>query len=151
MASIQLRQPLRHLFLGAAILSLLPAWLLTGGSALAVSSGCRTDPVVILSNGTIMDMSATIGTSLLNVQQVVYTLHAPPGTHVLLVIRTPDWPTTTENFVFAADAPSGEYDTDTIVYTADANVGVQATTSAGLRSSSATGVDRQHLQVRITR
>src|SRR5262245_55676953 len=117
----------RRLFRMALLLAVLPALLLTRGPAFAVTSGCRTAPVIILSNGAIFDMRATIGTSLPNVQHVTYTLHAPQGTWVMAAISTPNWPTTTESFAFFADAAPGEYTTDTIVYTANTNVSVQAT------------------------
>jgi hypothetical protein len=144
------RRPGRALLLLALVLSLLPAWLGAPARAFAGNSGCRTDPVILLSNGALIDMSATIGTALYNVQQVTYTLHAPRGTRVLAVVRTPDWPTTVENFVFVADAAAGEYNTDTIVYTSENNVDVTATTTLGLRGRSAAGQDRQHLQVQFT-
>jgi hypothetical protein len=141
----------RRLLLLGAIITLLPTWLLSSGLAYAANSGCRTDPLIILTNGAIIDMSATIGTSLLHVQQVDYTLHAPQGTALLLVVRTPDWPTTIENFSFVADAAPGEYNTNTVIYTTDTDVAVTASTSVGLRSRSASGWDRQDLQVHISR
>src|SRR5689334_5612733 len=108
----------------AVILALLPVWLLTSGQAYALNSGCRTDPVIILSNGAFIDMSAAIGTSMSQVQEVTYTLHAPRGTWPIAVVHTPHWPTTVEDFQFFADAAPGSYSTDTIAYTTENNVNV---------------------------
>ncbi|HUS17296.1 MAG TPA: hypothetical protein VM536_20050 [Chloroflexia bacterium] len=145
------RRPRRGRLLVALLLSLLPAFIAAPTGAFAGTSGCRTDPIILLSNGALLDMSATIGTSLFDVQEVTYTLHAPRGTRLVAVVRTPNWPTTIEHFNFVADADAGEYNTDTIVVTGRRNVDVTATTTLGLRGQSASGHDREHLQVHFTR
>jgi hypothetical protein len=57
---------------------------------------CKSDPVVLLSDGTEVDLSADIDTLPWNVTNVYYTLHVPEGLNTLLVIRTPTWLTTIE-------------------------------------------------------
>lgn len=96
-----------------------------------VSAGwiqCRSDPVVILSNGLVLDLSADIGVPLWEVEQVDYTLHVPQGVNLVASIATPSWPTTIETFTFYDDAPPGEYHSETIVHTTGDNVPVTAHT-----------------------
>jgi len=96
-----------------------------------VSAGwvqCRSDPVVRLSNGLSLDLSADIGVPLWEVEQVDYILHVPQGVSLAASIATPSWPTTIETFTLYDDAASGEYHTETIVYTTSSDVPVTAHT-----------------------
>lgn len=113
---------------------------------------CRTDPLVFLSDGTRVKMTAEIGTAAQNVQGIVYTLHAPVGTSVVRIVYT--GPQVPENVVFYADRPAGTYDTDTIVSvsgnSSQSPIGVTATTVVNNHSrGSATGGAGEHLQVHI--
>ena len=74
-------------------------------------SVCYTDPVVVLSNGNTLDLSDTIGDNYLDVQQIVYTLHAPAGTSVANVIYTSGPIGPKESLRFYADQPAGQYAT----------------------------------------
>ncbi len=119
--------------------------------AYAAASVCRTDPVVILTDGTIIDISASIDTPLFNLQHVTYELHGPVGSRVLLVLRTPNLPNTTESFQFYADGPADQIETDTLVTTSTSNAGVTATTLVGLRMRSVSGGANEHLVVQVPR
>jgi len=119
--------------------------------AYAAASVCRTDPVVILTDGTIIDISASIDTPLFNLQHVTYELHGPVGSRVLLVLRTPNLPNTTESFQFYADGPADQIQTDTLVTTSTSNAGVTATTLVGLRMRSVSGGANEHLVVQVPR
>jgi len=75
---------------------------------------CRSDPVVILSNGTILDLSAEISTLLINVEEIHYELHIPVGVSAVAWIHTPAWLTSQETFTIIADQPPGVYEAYTI-------------------------------------
>jgi hypothetical protein len=131
--------------------------LITGMSAWPAYSAairCRSDPTVLLTNGTVIDLSADIDAALWDVSAVNYTIHIPSKAHVLAVIRTPDWPTTMETFTIVADSVDQRYDTTTVVKTKATGVAVQANlivkTLCNLISlGSTSGLDRQPLRVVI--
>ena len=131
------------------LVATLAALFAMAAPAYAAASVCRTDPVVILTDGTIIDISAAIDTPLFNLQHVTYTLHGPVGSRVLLVLRTPNLPNTTESFQFYADGPADQIATDTLVTTSTSNAGVTATTLVGLRMSSVSGGANEHLVVQV--
>lgn len=121
----------------------------------ATIGGCRSDPVVTLSDGTVVDLSATIDDASSDVQQVAYTLHAPDGASVVSVVNTDGAIGLKEVFRFYADAPAGTYATTTAVSTATSGIAVSGTTTvvplAGLSvSGSATGKDQQSLPIQLT-
>jgi hypothetical protein len=71
--------------LGMTVLSVsasLPARSLVAPDAYATISGCRSDPVVTLSNGNTLDLSTVATDTYADVQQVSYTLHGRAGTWV---------------------------------------------------------------------
>lgn len=117
-----------------------------------VSAGwvqCRSDPVVILSNGLVLDLSANISVLPWKVEQVDYVLHVPEGVSLVLSIATPTWLTTVETFTIIDDAAPGEYHSETTVYTTNGNATVTAQTilvsALGLQLdiASAPGVEGQ--------
>jgi len=113
---------------------------------------CRTDPIVFLSDGTKVKMTAEIGTAAENIQGIVYTLHAPQGTSVVRIVYPGQQ--VPETVVFYADRSANTYDTDTIVSVAGNSsqrpIGVTATTVVNNHSrGSATGGAGDHLQVHI--
>ncbi len=120
----------------------------------AIIGGCGSDPVVTLSDGTVVDLSATIADASSDVQQVAYTLHAPAGTSVVSVVNTDGAIGLKEVFRFYADAPALTYTTTTAVSTATSGIAVSAATRvvpfAGLSASgSATGKDQQSLPIQL--
>lgn len=110
----------------------------------AITTYCRSDPAVVLSNGATLDLSASIGDSVYDVQHVAYVVHAPAGTHVLAFINTDGLMGLKETFQFYSDDASGTYDTSTTVYTGQKRISVKASTDVvsaldltlGLRSAS---------------
>ncbi len=83
--------------------------------------GCRSDPIVVLSNGTVLDLSATIGldVSLVSdITQISYTLHAPAGTTVAKVVSTDGDVNYKEQFTLRTDSPAGVYGVQAQVQTA---------------------------------
>jgi hypothetical protein len=96
----------------------------------AAVSGCRTDPIVILSDGTILDVTAEIGTSVSNVREIHYLIHGPRGVRLIASISTPTLGFTgKETFTYRDDASSRQYITETIVQTTYDNVVVTAHTT----------------------
>lgn len=89
---------------------------------------CRSDPVVLLSNGMTLDLSADISVLPWQVEHVDYILHVPQDVSLVASIATPSWPTAVETFTLYNDAPSGEYHTETIVYTSQGNAAATAHT-----------------------
>jgi hypothetical protein len=99
-------------------------------TAEAAVSGCRADPIVILSDGTILDVTADIGTSVANVKEIHYVIHGPPGVQLVASISTPTLGFMgKETFKYYDDAPAKQYITDTVVQTTYDNVGVTAHTT----------------------
>src|SRR5438128_12259453 len=83
------KRRLSQTLLGTAALStsLLARSLIAPDTHAAVG-GCRSDPVVTLSNGYVLDLSAVVNDTATDVQQVSYTLHAPVGTWVTSTVDT---------------------------------------------------------------
>lgn len=125
------RSSLTHLatFAGLLLLGLTFAAPLSPTTEAAVS-GCRTDPIVILSDGTILDVTAEIGTSVTNIREIHYVIHGPRGVQLIAAISTPTLGFTgKETFSYYDDAPSRQYITDTVVQTTYDNVVVTAHTT----------------------
>src|SRR5215212_8296117 len=81
------RSPLRYLI---TIVSFLLIGLASSEPIISTSEaavgGCRSDPIVILSDGTILDVSADIGTDVSNVREIHYVVHGPRGVKLVSVI-----------------------------------------------------------------
>ncbi len=114
---------------------------------------CRSDPVVILSNGMTLDIGASISTLPWQVTEVHYELHVPRGVSLILAIHTPTWLTSQETFTLIADQPARSYNVVTTVRTNVGNATVSADTilvsalRLRLGGYSATGMEGQRLSV----
>lgn len=116
---------------------------------------CRSDPLVVLSDGTQLALTADIGTAEANVQRIAYTLHVPNGVSVRHVQFTQGGLGGREWFQVSADQAPWTYASDTVVYTHPHPVAVQASTTAknlvhGVAAGSASGTDGQHLAVHVS-
>jgi hypothetical protein len=120
-----------------AIRTTLASLLLVGsGSAFvgtnpahAAIGACRSDPIVLLSDGTTVQLYSDIYDAPSSVTTVSYVLHAPIGTTVLNVSYPSDMATAIpETFQLIADATDATYHATTFV--ADANGKVKITTYA---------------------
>lgn len=89
---------------------------------------CRSDPVVVLSNGVTLDIGALISTLPMQVKEVHYELHVPVGVSMIAAIHTPTWLTSQETFTVYADQPRNQYKVTTVVYTTQGNADVVAET-----------------------
>src|SRR5205823_3344346 len=113
----------------AAVLSVgLLAMSLPSHDAHAELAACRSDPVMLLSNGMALDLSATIDDTSADVQQVTYIVYAPVGTRVTAVIHTSGLLGPKETLQYYPDNPAHDYAVATVVTTMTPNTGVTATT-----------------------
>jgi len=138
--------------LGAA--ALLSAGLLASPllapRAHAIIGGCGGDPIVVLSNGTALDLSTTADTDASTVRQIAYTLHAPVGTQVVSVIALG----VRETLSFRADNTAHGYDTVTRVDASTRGAAVTTTTTVipllGLPATgAATGATNENLRISL--
>lgn len=134
--------------LGAVMVPTIP-------TAHASLGACGSDPVVVLSNGVTIDLYATVGDASDDVQQIVYTLHAPHGTSVLSVVYTSSLLGPKEVLQFEADTLPDTYATETVVTTGARGIAVTATTTVvpllDLPATASThGYDRQSLHVSVS-
>jgi hypothetical protein len=96
----------------------------------AAVGGCRSDPIVVLSDGTILDVSADIGTAVTNVREIHYVVHGPRGVKLVAAISTPTLGFQgKESFTYYADAAPNQYITETLVQTTYDQVSVTAYTT----------------------
>lgn len=99
-------------------------------AAQASVAGCRSDPVVILSDGTILDVTADIGTAVSNVSEIHYVVHGPRGVKLVGAISTPTLGFRgKESFSYYDDAAPKQYITETLVQTTYDHVSVTAQTT----------------------
>ena len=109
-------------------------------TAFASRSICRTDPVVVLSDGTIFDLSASISTTPDNIDHVDYTIHAPAGVKATSIVYT-DLFLVNEKVYVVNDSPARTYSTETTVYLDDQSaVWAQAMAVKGLAVKTVDGV-----------
>lgn len=116
----------RALLVFSAVVVLLLAGVPNSRIADARLAVCRSDPLVLLSDGTVIDISADIGALLFDVTEVHYVLHIPEGLDVVVAVSTPNWPTTIERFTVYADNPPGTFTSTTTVFTRRSNTFVTA-------------------------
>jgi len=141
---------IRHLTLVlSTIIALLFAALPGSQAAYARLAECRSDPLVILSDGTVLDISADIGALLFDVKEIHYTLHIPTGLKVVIAVSTPNWPTTIERFTVYADNPPGTFTSTTTVYTREENTPVTANFLVNTTYRTLDGVSGQGLTIEI--
>jgi hypothetical protein len=110
------------LLLLVALLAALPV-----STVSAALRSCRTDPIVFLSNGQIVAVSATVGTDPANVALVSYTLHVPQGAQVKRVVYTGGALLNKEALSVVDDQAKGHYYVETIVSTLVGTVEVSTT------------------------
>jgi hypothetical protein len=121
----------------------------------AAIGGCRSDPVVTLSNGDALDLHAIVDDTATDVQLVSYTLHGPAGTSVKAeadsAVLGPK-----DRFQYTADQPVGTFSAGVKVTTGTPGKSVTATTvlvdaiGAALSTDSASGQSPQMLQMNVS-
>lgn len=117
----------------------------------ALASACRTDPVIVLTNGEQLQFSADISTAYSDVQRVAYTVHGPAQSEVALIVYTDNPLGSVERVQYYADSRTDSYTIDTVVYTSSGHVDVATSgllvsaLRVILASDDASGRSGQHL------
>lgn len=114
------------LFSGGLLVSLIGA-----SPHSSAAAACRTDPIVILSNGIVLDLSATIADDVTDVKQVTYVLHAPAGAAVIRAISTDGAVGYKERFQVQPDSAPGTYAAELQISTGSKNIAMTATIAGG--------------------
>ncbi|HKC73235.1 MAG TPA: hypothetical protein VKF37_03425 [Chloroflexota bacterium] len=141
--------------LGVAVLSvgLLALFSRMAPSTHAAISGCRSDPVVLLSNGNTLHLSTVINDPTTDVRQVSYTLHAPVGTWMTGVADISDLDLK-ETLRFYADNPPNTYSVASKVNALTPRIRVTTTmdvvTINGASTASASGQSQRSLWIDIS-
>ena len=143
----------RPVRLGASVLAaVLLAGLVAPHMAHAQVSGCMADPVVSLSNGTQLDLFASIDDSSQDVQQVTFNVMVPRGAQEVAYTPGLLGPKQVVN-VYPGGSPHS-YITRTLVTTQTSRAHVTATTRAvglgGLASASHSGHAGQWITVPVS-
>jgi hypothetical protein len=133
------------LVLPGAVLILL-SQLLAPTGAEAAMAGCRADPILYLSNGTVMTITVDIGADVSAVKSIMYTVRVPQGVKLVRAVYTP-FPgfTGKEKLQVQDDAQAGQYVSDTVVQTDNKNIVVVATTHLVSKVQAVSGYSNQHL------
>lgn len=139
----------RALLVFSAVVVLLLAGVPNSPVADARLAVCRSDPLVLLSDGTLIDISADIGALLFEVKEVHYALRIPEGLDVVASVSTPNWPTTIERFTVYADNPPGIFTSTTTVHTRRADTPVTANFLVNSVYRTLDGVSGQGLTIEI--
>lgn len=101
----------------------------TAHRAGATFSTCDTDPIVYLTNGMVVKTSVHIEDAAEDVSSIVYTLHAPQGTHVKSVVFPSSDPLSgKETLQFFADSSADTFETHALVCTGVAGIPVSMST-----------------------
>ena len=120
-----------------------------GGNAQAAVGPCRSDPVVVLNNLKVLDLSAVIDDDQSDLQSVSYTLDLPAGVYPIVVVPTDGLVGQVEHFSYTNDGPAGKYTETTEAYTGS-NVAVTATAlNLLLGSGLATGYSNQPITIQL--
>jgi hypothetical protein len=96
----------------------------------AAMTGCRSDPIITLSNGVQVQIGNTIADAATNVSTVAYTLHGPLGTTATKIVYPADNTSgIAETFQYIADNQPGNYDSYSAIYDANAGINVDEATT----------------------
>ena len=139
---------LLFLFTLVGIMLLLPV-----ANASAAMVRCRTDPIFLLSNGDVINVTLDIGTYAANVRNITYVLHVPAGVTVKRVAYTAINLRIHEQYQVYQDSSAKTHTVDTMVTTQNpGSVGltVFGRLNGGIRQS-ASGFNSQHLFMTLSR
>jgi len=117
-------------------------------------TACYDDPVVVLSDGTTLDLADTIYDSAGDIQQVSYTVHAPAGITAVSIRLSTGLLGPKETFTFTSAGAPHQYGIGTLVRTTTAGITVSASATAvqpsGVSGASATGLSNEQLEENIS-
>src|SRR4051794_29529093 len=103
--AVSMRSPI--LLLSALLICLAIGHVTDAASVFAATGGCRADPIVWLSNGTKITVTASSTAAASAVKMLTYTLHVPRGVKVTKVLYTGGVLKAKERVVVVADRTSG--------------------------------------------
>jgi hypothetical protein len=114
------------------LLSLILGTSLLAGSlaprrAQAAVSLCRTDPIVLLSNGVVVQLTASFQLLPADVKAIHYNLRVPAGTRVSYIVFAGGGVSQLESMTVKANDAPGTYDSSSIVYSSMSGVTVSVT------------------------
>jgi hypothetical protein len=96
--------------------------------------GCRSDPIVVLSNGIVLDLSANIADDVSDIQSISYGLHVPTGVSLMRSVSTDGVVGYDEQFTVQPDSmlsgTAGIYTVEVQIQTGSANISATATIAA---------------------
>ena len=96
--------------------------LLVVSQVSAAYISCRSDPIVFLSNNTIIQFAATLETSKDDVISIRYEVHVPVGVSAKRIVYVPVSMRSKETVVMVADQAPGHYWIATVAQTGTASV-----------------------------
>jgi len=148
----------RRAILGTvAVAAILGTGSLFAMGAGAHVGGCRTDPIVKLSNGNEVHLSATIYDSETNVSKVTYTLYIPTGVSVTGKTFTGGGFNGKESIGVYANNPAHTYTSSYVVGETYSNINVTdssslvySKTNKTLTTASGSGLTNQTLSLTVT-
>lgn len=134
------------LFLLLGILLLIPQ------NTTALVSGCRTDPIVSLTNGDQLRIIVQVNAPENQIKSVDYTLHAPPGVQTKKIVYTAGGLGKRERFTLVNDEQPGYYTVEVAVKvtgnnSADVSVTTEWTSTA--YDATVSGSDGDTLYMRL--
>jgi hypothetical protein len=124
--------------------------------AFAHASVCRSDPIVLLSNGEQVNMVANFTADPASVSKIVYSLKAPSGATITKITYTGGAFASKEQVQFQANQPSGTYSLATTVSATGTSFTVSATdtlisqaTGSTIASGTASGTSNKPVTVNL--
>ena len=114
------------------------ALLVTGTGTAFGLTGCRSDPVITLSNGVTLVMWESIGDSASDVKSVKYQVDVPTGVSVRSVVYAGDVAANLQSVTVSANENSGNYDTYSTVKTSKSGIQTAAYAQANFTVSAQT-------------
>jgi hypothetical protein len=109
------------------------------GSASAGLITCAIDPVLTLSDGTQLQISATVNDDPSDIQSVTYEVHGPKGTAMTGLSFPNDPLSYLESVTYVPDGPAPKYSARTTVTTGLSGVTVSASMTATNPTSGSQG------------
>jgi hypothetical protein len=112
---------------------------------------CRTDPILVLSNGAQIHLKAVIADGAADVQGVQYVVQLPPGVTIIRTTYNGSALRGKESVATGAQAGSGSATVETLVTTGASNVPVAVSASVPAGSSATqSGYAGQPVSVTLT-
>jgi hypothetical protein len=128
----------KRILIAAGALALGVALNAIPGRAFAGYVICRTDPIVQLSNGNQINITASVSDTASDIQRLAYVVHVPAGLSVKKIVFTGGAVAYKEYVTVYADSAATKYSTATVVTTGRAGIQTSVQTSVQGTSGTAT-------------